>query len=100
MTAPNPPLNTEPIRGCPDPECHDPGGAPSIAEPEQDGEHHFWICTNCGYSFGYHRPPQHLLAVSSDGACAVGIPEALRRAAQPAAAPLLQIGRRHDGTTA
>ncbi len=55
---------------CADPECA------QVAEPEQDGDLHYWACTGCGYTFGftYHAgaPAEH---------CAVGVPEPVRRAA-------------------
>lgn len=81
---------------CTDPEC---GGQ---AEPEQDGDHAYYECLRCGYSFGFTRT--ETLALNPDGACSVGIPENLRRAAsQPmtnalarSQPPLLSIGRR-DG---
>lgn len=85
-------------RRCPDPDC---GGT---AEPEQDGDHRYHECTACGYGFGYQK--LETVSVSTAGACSVGIPEGIRRAAS---APmesalardagrmpvLLQIGRPH-----
>ncbi len=81
---------------CADPEC---SGA---AEPEQDGEHAYYECADCGYVFGFTRTSP---ALQPAGACAVGVPEDIRRAAsQPmtnavaasSPLPLLSIGRRTD----
>lgn len=81
---------------CADPQCR------GRAEPEQDGDHTYFECEDCGYAFGFARTKT--VAVNRDGACAVGVPEAVRRAAsQPmtnalaaAGPPLLSIGRRPD----
>jgi len=81
---------------CTDPQC---GGR---AEPEQDGDHAYFECEECGYAFGFTR--LETVAVNRDGACAVGVPEDVRRAAsQPmtnalaaSGPPLLSIGRRPD----
>jgi hypothetical protein len=63
-----------------------------LAEPEQDGDLTYYACS-CGYEFGY----QHI-AEQQDSSCQLGVPEDIRRAAQPApeasSLPLLQIGRR------
>lgn len=80
---------------CADPEC----GA--TAEPEQDGEHRYYECPACGFAFGYQRLRPQAVGVNPDGACAVGIPEDVRRrASQPfetaqarTRLPLLTIGR-------
>lgn len=79
--------------------CKDPA-CPGLAEPEQDGDHTYYECDLCGYSFGFERA--ETVAVNPDGACSVGIPESVRRvasqpmtnvlAAQPQL-PLLTIGR-------
>lgn len=82
--------------------CNDPG-CRGRAEPEQDGDHTYFECLECGYAFGFTR--LETVAVQRDGACAVGVPEDIRRAAslpmtnalaasQPL--PLLSIGRRPD----
>lgn len=84
---------------CGDPECVDAAGNPSLAEPEHDGDHRYYCCTTCGFTFGFSRIPAE---AQNDGACAVGIPEDIRRAASAAteqalnATPLLQIGRRRS----
>lgn len=93
---------------CFDPECVDEDGNRSVAEPEQDGEHQYHHCTVCGYDFGFRKAVPTAVAVNSDGVCAVGVPEDLRRAASAAmqtaiaqdTGPLLQIGRRPDDPTA
>jgi hypothetical protein len=88
---------------CFDPECLDDTGTRSVAEPEQDGDHRYLVCTVCGGEFGYTRITPADLDPDIDGTCAVGVPADLRRrasaamentlaAAQPL--PLLQIGRR------
>jgi len=63
----------------------------AMVEPEQDGDLIYFPC-GCGMEFGYTRIPQQ------DETCQAGIPEDIRRAAQPApeatSLPLLQIGRR------
>lgn len=80
--------------------CADPG-CRGRAEPEQGGDYTFFECETCGYAFGFTRTGNAL--ANSNGACAVGVPEDIRRAAsQPmtnalAASqplPLLSIGRR------
>jgi rubredoxin len=54
--------------------CHDPecGGT---AEPESDGELRYHACTTCGYEFNYEQASQDA------GACQIGVPEDVRRAA-------------------
>jgi hypothetical protein len=61
------------LRPCPDEEC---GG---IAEPEGDADLRYFSCADCGYTFGWEQVQQQ-----SDG-CQLGIPEDVRRAAQPEA---------------
>jgi hypothetical protein len=56
---------------CPDPSCSQP------ADPEQDGSVTYWSCPTCGYTFGYASTPKN------EDTCQVGIPEAVRAAAQP-----------------
>lgn len=68
-------LGTAEERICADPEC---GGT---AEPDQDGDHRFWSCNDCGYDFGYEKIETNLLAEGADGSCSVGIPESVRRQA-------------------
>lgn len=64
---------------CVDPECLDPAtGVRSIAEPEQDGDHLFYECVTCGFAFGWEKKPQ---TVATEGSCAIGVPEDIRRAA-------------------
>ena len=63
---------------CPDTEC---GGT---GEPEQDGDHAYLACTTCGFEFGYRKIEAQQLAVGPDGACAIGVPVALRRAVSEA----------------
>ncbi len=81
--------------------CTDPGCA-GIAELDTDGEIGFYDCQICGYTFGWHITRERIIP-KSDGACAVGITEAVRRAASAPASthlgttPLLQIGRRPHG---
>jgi hypothetical protein len=62
-----------------------------LAEPEQDGDLTYYACS-CGYEWGYQQE------VQQDNSCQLGVPEDIRRAAQPApeapSLPLLQIGRR------
>lgn len=89
-------MNTAETVPCTDPGC---GGQ---AEPEQDGDHIYYECLTCGYTFGFTRTEN--LLVQPGGACAVGVPEDVRRAAsQPmtkalaaSGPPLLSIGRRAD----
>lgn len=52
---------------CRDEECH------GQAEVERDGEHAYYECRDCGFTFGYIR-----LAENQD-TCAIGVPEDLRR---------------------
>ena len=86
--------------------CQDEHGLHGVAEPEQDGEHRYHECTNCGYAFGWARVDVLSVQVKSEGSCAVGVPEDLRRRASAAmnaalaadAEPLFTIGRRPDDT--
>jgi len=56
---------------CRDPDC---GGQ---AEEEVDGAVRLRVCQKCGFEFGYER-----IEVSGEQeVCAIGVPEALRRAA-------------------
>lgn len=79
---------------CLDPECAEQGG---MAEPESDGDLCYYACSRCGYEGGYEQVRQDA------GACALGIPEEVRRLAspvppaQPAGQPVFlgtTIGRR------
>lgn len=87
-------IKAETVR-CADPQCS------GRAEPEQDGDHTYFECEDCGYAFGFTRLS---VSVQPAGACSVGIPEDVRRAAsQPmtnalaaSGPPLLSIGRRPD----
>lgn len=82
---------------CADPQCN------GRAEPEQDGDHTYMECAECGYAFGFTRV--ETVAVNPDGGCSVGVPEDVRRAASrpmtnalaATEPPLLSIGRRPDG---
>lgn len=91
---------------CFDPECVDEQGNRSLAEPEQDGDYRYQVCPACGGEFGYRKIA--ITAVSTGDACAVGVPEALRRRASAAmenslaanrTPVILQIGRRPDAPT-
>lgn len=91
---------------CPDEECIDSDtGLRSIAEPDGDGDLHYYACDNCGYEFGYERITPDTLAVDEDGSCSIGVPAEVRKAAsagmeaslaaqQRKELPVLQIGRR------
>lgn len=68
------------VRDCADPECLAESG-PGTAEPEQDGDHRYFICQVCGFEFGWDRMPTETLAVGQDGSCSVGVPEEVRKAA-------------------
>jgi hypothetical protein len=70
------------VRDCGDPDCV--GGGKGTAEPEQDGDHKYWICQVCGFEFGWERLESQTMAVSQDGSCSVGIPTEVRRAASGA----------------
>lgn len=59
---------------CADPECVDADGHRSLAEPEQDGEHQWSECVTCGYQFGWAK----VQLPQMEGACAIGVPEAVR----------------------
>ena len=93
-------------RPCRNPDCTDEHGHHGIAEPEQDGDVRYHECTTCGYAFGYERIETLSVQVKSEGSCAVGVPEDLRRRASAAmeravtaeGGPLLTIGRRPDAT--
>lgn len=88
-------------RRCPDPDC---GG---LAEPEQDGDHKYFACVDCGFEFGWERVETSILAEDADGNCSVGVPASVRRAVsgigQPQEPPVpkpvslgLTIGRRPE----
>ncbi len=47
-------------------------------EPEVDGEHRYWECLECGYSWGYERVGDGL---QIEGNCAIGVPEEVRKQA-------------------
>jgi hypothetical protein len=76
---------------CFDPECAEDGG---MGFPEADGDLRYYACPECGMEFGYEQVRQDA------GACQIGIPEEVRRAASiaPAQDPqpvfLGTIGRR------
>lgn len=74
---------------CHDPECAEAGG---MADPESDGELRYYACTSCGFEFGYE------LAAQDAGACQLGVPEEIRRAASISPEPepvfLGTVGRR------
>lgn len=61
------------------PVCPDELGKQTLVEPEQDGDHLFYECEECGYAFGYERITEGRI----EGSCALGIPENVRKAAQP-----------------
>jgi hypothetical protein len=65
---------------CPDPEC---GGE---CEVEQDGDHRYFECIECGYSFGYERQLQDL----TTDTCAIGVPIEIRQRAmgEPTSVPV------------
>jgi hypothetical protein len=77
-------LWVEETRDCADREC------PGKAEPEEDGDLHYFACTTCGYESGYVRIQQ-----SAPG-CQLGVPADIRARAQvPQAGPVpISIGRR------
>lgn len=88
-------MNTAETRPCADPSCS------GTAEPEQDGDHAYYVCDNCEYHFGYHRVT---VGLQMGDPCSVGIPETVRRAAsrpmtdmRNAPLPLMQIGRPRHG---
>lgn len=70
--------------------CYEPT-CPGVAEPEQDGSYRYHACVECGYCFNYEAIP-----TPGTDTCAIGVPEAVRRAADIRPPLLLQIGRRHD----
>ncbi len=72
--------------------CYD-RDCPGVAEPEQDGDHHYYTCIDCGFAFGWQ-----LIRPTTADTCAAGIPEQVRRTASltPPAPVLLQIGRPRD----
>lgn len=56
---------------CADPSCS------GVAEPEQDGEHLYFQCQECGMEFGWSKVPNP----TSDPTCQLGLPEDVRRMA-------------------
>lgn len=61
---------------CADPECT------GMAEPEVDGDHKYFACLACGFEFGYQKADTNLIP-SSEGTCAIGVPESIRAAFSP-----------------
>jgi hypothetical protein len=80
---------------CADPDCR------GVAEPEQDGDHQWLECTTCGYAHSWARITETSDTPQSRDVCAVGVPEAVRRAASSfhTEPPLMQIGRRNATAT-
>ena len=78
---PNTSVAGEPTRPCRDPDCL------GEAIQEQDGDHSYWDCQECGYCFGYE------IVEMGEDTCAVGIPiETLQ--SMPQAPIPVQIGAR------
>lgn len=77
------------MRPCP--ECGE------LTEPEQDGDHRYFDCQDCGVEFGYSRMETTVL--DADGhSCSAGVPDEIRKAfSRPPEPekPLIQIGRRN-----
>ena len=73
-------LEISELRTCKDPECLDESGDPNVAEPEQDGDHKFWVCVECGYEFGWELVESNPTSIDAEGSCAAGVPADLRRA--------------------
>jgi hypothetical protein len=61
----------EETRPCGDPGCQGQG------EPEEDGDLHYYACTTCGYEYGWEFQKQ------TTPGCQLGVPEDIRRRAQP-----------------
>ena len=59
------------VRPCANPECHNEG-----VEVEQDGDHLYFECEECGFAFGWTR-----LSDQPEGNCSIGVPESVRRSA-------------------
>lgn len=55
-----------------------------LVEPELDGDHRYWECDECGYSWGYERIEE---GTRIEGNCSIGVPESVRR---QASAPMEQ----------
>lgn len=66
--------------------CYDPDCV-GVAVVERDGDHQWHECQDCGYQFGWEQVG---LPSGEDGACSIGVPEALRR---QASAPMEQALR-------
>lgn len=67
---------------CFDPECVDPTGARSVAEPDGDNELRYYTCETCGSEFGFQRVPENAIVPDGEGgSCSIGVPEAVRRRA-------------------
>lgn len=47
-------------------------------EPEVDGDHRYYECQECLYAWGYERVSE---GTRVEGSCAIGVPEAVRKAA-------------------
>lgn len=58
---------------CANPDCDN-----EYVEPEADGDVTYHECEVCGYAWGYERLQER---TRIEGACALGVPESLRRAA-------------------
>lgn len=86
------------MRDCADPECLEENG-PRMAEPEQDGDHSYYICTVCGYEFGWGKVQSQTMAVEQDGSCQVGIPETIRRSASAGMENAMASAAREEART-
>jgi hypothetical protein len=64
---------TAQTRPCPDPEC------PGLAEPEEDGDHRYWACAECGYESGYEKTK------STATVCSAGVPQVIPAEPAPVA---------------
>ena len=59
------------------PVCPEENGQQTFVEPEVDGEYQYWECPECGYAWGWHK----VEGTRVEGSCAIGVPEAVRKAA-------------------
>jgi hypothetical protein len=71
MSDSTPAITEDDLVPCRDPDCS------GLGEEEVDGNVRYRVCTTCGFEYAYER----VEVSGTQEVCAIGVPEALRRAA-------------------